>query len=102
VGGGILMVPLFTAWIRLPLKEALGTSLACVGVLAIPGTITHALLGNIDWLYALPLCAGVVPGARIGAHLTIRSSDRTLRIVVGSVLGVMAIGYAVGEILALT
>jgi uncharacterized membrane protein YfcA len=71
-------------------------------VLAIPGTITHALLGNIDWLYALPLCVGVVPGAQLGSHLAIRSSDNTLRILVGSVLGLIAVAYAAGEILALS
>jgi uncharacterized membrane protein YfcA len=101
VGGGIVMVPLFTAWVRLPLKQALGTSLACVGVLAVPGTITHALLGNIDWLFALPLCIGVVPGARIGAHLTIRSSDRRMRVLVAGMLGTIALAYGIGEILAL-
>ncbi|MFO7591365.1 MAG: sulfite exporter TauE/SafE family protein [Acidimicrobiia bacterium] len=101
VGGGILMVPAFTGWVRLPLKEALGTSLACVGVLAIPGTITHALLGHIDWLYALPLAVGVVPGARLGSFLAIRSSDRFLRKLVGIVLGAIAVVYATGEILAL-
>ena len=101
VGGGILMVPAFTGWVRLPLKEALGTSLACVGVLAIPGTITHALLGHIDWLYALPLAVGVVPGARLGSLLAIRSSDRMLRKLVGVVLGTIAVVYATGEILAL-
>ena len=62
IGGGVLMVPAFTAWLRLPIKEALATSLACVGVLAVPGLITHAALGHINWLYALPLCVGVVPG----------------------------------------
>jgi uncharacterized protein len=102
IGGGVLMVPLFTTWVRLSIKEALATSLACVGVLAIPGMITHAALGHIDWLFALPLSVGVVPGARLGAHLTIRSSDRTVRILVGVVLGVIAIVYAAGEILALT
>lgn len=101
VGGGILMVPAFTGWVRLPLKEALGTSLACVGVLAIPGTITHALLGHIDWLYALPLAVGVVPGARLGSFLAIRSSDRLLRKLVGIVLGAIAVVYATGELLAL-
>ena len=55
VGGGILMVPAFSAWLRLPLKETIATSLACVGIFAIPGTITHALLGHIDWAYAIPL-----------------------------------------------
>jgi uncharacterized membrane protein YfcA len=101
VGGGLLMVPAFTGWLRLPIKAAIGTSLACVAVLAIPGTITHALLGHIDWLYALPLCVGIVPGARLGSHLAIRSSDRTLRLIVGTGLGTIALAYAVGEILAI-
>jgi uncharacterized membrane protein YfcA len=101
IGGGLVMVPAFTGWVRLTIKEALGTSLACVGLLAIPGTITHAFLGNIDWLYALPLCVGVVPGAQLGSHLAIRSSDAALRVIVGTGLGLIAIGYAVGEILAL-
>jgi uncharacterized membrane protein YfcA len=102
IGGGVLMVPLFTSWVRLSIKEALATSLACVGVLAIPGMITHAALGHIDWLFALPLCVGVVPGARLGAHLTLRSSDRSLRVMVGVVLGLIAVVYGVGELLALT
>jgi uncharacterized membrane protein YfcA len=101
IGGGVLLVPAFTAWVRLPLKEALATSLACVGVLAVPSLVTHAALGHIDWRFALPLCVGVVPGARLGAHLTIRSSDRTLRILVGAVLGVIAAVYAAAETLAL-
>jgi uncharacterized membrane protein YfcA len=43
----------------------------------------------------------VVPGARLGAHLAIRSSDRSLRALVGVVLGLMALGYAIGELLSL-
>ena len=101
IGGGVLMVPAFVSWLKVPLKEALGTSLACVGVLAIPGTITHAILGHIDWLFALPLCVGVVPGASLGAHLTIRSSEHLLRILVGFTLGIVAVVYATGEIVAL-
>ena len=100
IGGGLVLVPAFTGWIRLPIKAALGTSLACVAVLAVPGTITHAALGNIDWLYALPLCVGIVPGARIGSHLAIRSSDRALRLIVGMGLGTLAAVYAGGELLA--
>lgn len=101
VGGGILMVPAFVAWVRLPIKEAVGCSLACVGILAVPGTITHAVLGHIDWAFALPLCIAVIPGARVGAHLAIRSSERGLRLSVAIVLGTIAIVYAAGEILAL-
>lgn len=101
IGGGLLMVPAFTSWLRLPLKSALGTSLACVGALAIPGTITHAALGHIDWAYAVPLSIGVIPGAQIGAHLAIRATDRVLRLSVASVLGAIAVTYFTGELLAL-
>lgn len=101
VGGGILMVPAFVGWVRLPIKQAIGCSLACVGILAVPGTITHTLLGHIDWAFALPLCVAVIPGARVGAHLAIRSSDRALRLSVAIVLGTIAVVYAVGEVIAL-
>jgi uncharacterized protein len=101
VGGGLLMVPAFTAWLRVPLKMALATSLVCVGVFAVPGMITHALLGHISWLYAVPLMVAVVPGARIGAQMTIRAPERSLRILVSVVLAVIALVYATGELLAL-
>jgi uncharacterized membrane protein YfcA len=101
IGGGILMVPAFSAWVGMPLKETIGTSLACVGIFAIPGTITHALLGHIDWTFALPLAVGVIPGARIGAHFTITSSDHALRYTVGTALGLIAMIYGVSEVLAL-
>lgn len=101
LGGGIIMVPAFVSWLRLELKSALGTSLACVGVLAVPSTIAHALLGNIVWSFAIPLSIAVIPGAQLGAHLAIRSSDRTLRLAVAAVLAVVAVLYAAGEIVAL-
>jgi uncharacterized membrane protein YfcA len=94
-------VPAFVGWVRLPLKDAIGCSLACVGILAVPATVAHAVLGHIDWFFALPLCVGVVPGARVGAHVAIRAPDRTLRIAVATVLGTIAVVYAVSEIIAL-
>lgn len=101
IGGGIVMVPGFTQVGDLPVKRAIATSLACVGLFAIPGTITHALLGHIDWRFALLLCVGVIPGARIGAALAIAAGDRRLRRVVAAFLGLMALAYGVGETVAL-
>jgi uncharacterized membrane protein YfcA len=101
IGGGLVLVPAFTGWLRIPLKAALGTSLACVGVLAVPSMATHAVLGNIDWSYAIPLSAGVIPGAQIGSYLAIRSTERTLRVAVAAVLGTTALVYFVGELLSL-
>jgi uncharacterized protein len=101
IGGGAVMVPAFTQIAGFSLKRAIATSLACVGILAVPGTIAHALLGNIDWRFALLLTVGMIPGARLGAALTIRAEDRRLRLVVGAFLGATAVAYAAGEIAAL-
>jgi uncharacterized membrane protein YfcA len=101
IGGGILMVPAFSTWVGTPLKETIATSLACVGIFAIPGTITHAFRNDIDWTYAIALAAGVIPGARLGAHFTISADDKTLRYTVGVALAIIAIIYAAGEINAL-
>lgn len=101
VGGGIVMVPGFTQLARMSLKEAIATSLACVAMFSIPGTITHALFGRIDWRLALLLAVGVIPGARLGAALTVRASDQRMRVVVAAFLGATAVLYAAGELMAL-
>jgi uncharacterized membrane protein YfcA len=101
VGGGIVMVPAFTELAGIPIKTTIASSLACVGLFAIPGTITHALLGGVDWRFALFLSVGVVPGARLGAVAAIRAGDRRLRNAVALFLGAVAVIYLGGELLAL-
>jgi uncharacterized membrane protein YfcA len=101
VGGGIIMVPAFLDLAHIPVKPAVATSLACVGIFAIPGTITHSFVGDIDWRFAAGLSVGVIPGARLGAAAAIRATDRRLRLSVAWFLGVIAVIYATGEILAL-
>lgn len=101
VGGGILMTPTFRGWLGLPIKQTVATSLACVGLIAIPSSITHIVEGTVAWQYALPLAIGVVPGARLGAHLAIRASDRHLRLVLAGVLGAVGVAYGIAEIVAL-
>jgi uncharacterized protein len=84
IGGGVLMVPLFSAWVGMDLKPTIATSLACVGIFAIPGTLTHWYLGHIDWTFAIALAIGAIPGARIGANITIGANERSLRYSVGA------------------
>jgi len=101
IGGGVVMVPAFVQFARMEVKAAIATSLVCVGAFAVPGTVTHALLDHIDGRVALALVLGVVPGARLGAALTIRATDRRLRVTVASFLGLTAVLYASGELYAL-
>lgn len=101
LGGGIVMVPAFTAIIGMPLKRALGTSLVTIAALVIPGTIVHAALGHIDWAIFLVLTVGVVPGARIGAKVALGAKERSLRLAVGAFLFAVAVLYGVRELAAL-
>jgi uncharacterized membrane protein YfcA len=101
IGGGVVMVPGFSEWVGMPVKEAIATSLACVAIFAIPSTITHARLHDIDWRFALLLTAGVVPGARLGAAAALKATDRRMRTAVAGFLGLISLLYAAGEIAAL-
>ena len=80
LGGGFVLVPMLTRWLRFDIKRAIGTSLLAIAILAVPGTITHALMGHIDWRLAGALMIGVIPGAWLGSRITLGSSDRATRI----------------------
>lgn len=99
LGGGLVLVPGLSEVLGLPLKRAIATSLACVGIFAVPGTVTHAFLGDIDWRLALLLTVGAVPGARLGAAVAIAAKDRRLQLVVAVVLGATAVVSALSELL---
>ncbi|HEX2374993.1 MAG TPA: sulfite exporter TauE/SafE family protein [Actinomycetota bacterium] len=101
IGGGVIMVPAFTELLSMSLKSAIATSLVCVGIFGVPATITHAFLGDIDWRLAALLTIGVIPGARVGASLTIRTGERRLRLAVGVFLALVALVYFVTETRAL-
>jgi uncharacterized protein len=101
IGGGVVMVPAFSELLSLSLKSAIATSLVCVGIFGVPAAITHALLGDVDWRLAILLMIGVIPGAWVGASLTLRTAERRLRLAVGGFLAVVALVYLVTETRAL-
>jgi uncharacterized protein len=101
VGGGIIMVPAFTTLLQMPPKRAVASSLVAVAMFSVPAMITHALLGHIDWSFALALVVGVVPGAQIGARITIVGSEERLRLLMGVLYTVLAVGYGYAELRAI-
>jgi uncharacterized protein len=67
-GGGFLLVPLFLLVLGLELHEATATSLVVVTVLSVPTLVTHAVIGDIAWMVALPFAVGLVPGSILGSR----------------------------------
>ncbi|MFI5042760.1 MAG: TSUP family transporter, partial [Acidimicrobiales bacterium] len=101
IGGGLVMVPMLAGVLGMPLKRALGTSLLAIVALVIPGTIVHSALHHINWAFFLVLTVGAVPGARIGARIALGTKERTLRLLVGGFLLVVALVYGFHEASAL-
>ena len=90
VGGGFIMVPLMLSLVGISMRQASGTSLIAVMILAIPGVIEQALLGNINYLAGIAISIGSIPGAIIVARLVHRVPERTLRFIFGGFLIVAA------------
>jgi len=100
VGGGVVMMPVFTQILKIPMKVAVASSLVAVAIFSVPALITHAALGHINWTFSLLLMAGTIPGAQLGSRITIGTSDRTVRLLFGVFLTVLALVYGAAEIAA--
>jgi uncharacterized protein len=70
VGGGIVMVPTMMFFMNLPIKQAIGTSLAVIIPTALIGTYKHNLQGNVNWTVALALVPAAIVGGFFGAWIT--------------------------------
>jgi len=100
VGGGVVMVPVFTKVLRIPLKEAIASSLVAVAIFSVPALVEHARLGHINWTYAVLLIVGTVPGAQIGSRITVGASERTVRTLAGLFFVTLAVVYGGIELVA--
>lgn len=98
VGGGFIMVPLMISLLHIPMKLTSGTSLIAVMLLAIPGVIYQAILGNINWIAGIAVALGSIPGAVLGAKLIPRVPERTLRFLFGGFLVFAGIVLMINEL----
>lgn len=69
VGGGVLLVPAQTRWLRVGLVRAIGNSLAVVVLTGLSGVAAHLYRGHVDGMAGLLLIAGGLVGVRIGLVL---------------------------------
>lgn len=79
VGGGFILVPCFLYFFKLPIKVAFGTSLVVIATVAMPGTITHFLLGHINIPLMFTMMGGAIVGSFLGSTVALRIKDSWLR-----------------------
>jgi uncharacterized membrane protein YfcA len=90
-GGGFLLVPLMVYGLGVPIRTAVGSSLAIVALGGLGGMIGKAASHQVTWMYALALVVGALPGAHLGAATSGRLSPGTLARVLGILLAFVAV-----------
>ncbi len=90
-GGGFLLIPLMLFLLRIPMRAAVGASLGIVLLSGLAGAAGKIVTGQVDWLLALALVAGALPGAWAGASVSRRTRPRVLGLVLGGVIAVVAV-----------
>lgn len=101
LGGGVIIVPALNRFLNMNYKQAIGTSLLSISIISVPALAMHAYLGNVNWLLALGLVVGVVPGAWVGAKITVGASERATSIGFAVLLIVTGIWLGVSEVLGI-
>lgn len=105
VGGGVILIPLYVGWLRLPLKVASATSLAAIVITSLMGVVTYAVLGwgtahpkappgtigYVDVLHGALLVAPALVSARWGVRTAHRAPVRWVRYSFATLAGLVAL-----------
>ena len=91
VGGGTVIVPLLILWLGFGEREATGTSLAAIVVIALLAAIGQGLYGNVDLLEGLLVGVPAVAGVITGAALQQRLPERAVSLIFAVLLAAIAV-----------
>lgn len=98
IGGGVVFVPVLVIGLALDQATAQGTSLAVIVPTALIGTYVHMRRGRVDWSAAVPVAAGGIVGAVIGAAVALAADPVVLRRMFAGLLIVLALRLILGEL----
>jgi uncharacterized membrane protein YfcA len=97
VGGGFIMVPAMIYLLGMAARVVVGTSLFQILFVTAISTMVHALTtGAVDIVLAALLLTGSVVGAQLGARLASRIPPDWLRLLLASIVLLVALRLAIG------
>ena len=91
IGGGVVKVPVLTAWCGVPVRVAAATSAFMIGVTATSGALIYLGRGLLLPILAASAVIGVRIGSNMGLKLGRQLPPRLLKIVLAVVLLLVAI-----------
>jgi uncharacterized membrane protein YfcA len=91
VGGGTIIVPLLVFWLAYGEREATGTSMAAIILIAAYAVILQATYGNVSPADAALVGVPAIGGAVAGTALQQRLPERAISLLFGVLLVVIAV-----------
>ena len=91
VGGGTIIVPLLVVWLGYGEREATGTSMAAIILIAGFAVIFQAAYGNVDPAKAALVGVPAIGGAIAGTALQQRLPERAIALLFAALLVVIAV-----------
>ncbi len=90
-GGAFLLVPLLMAIVGVPIRVAIGSSLAITALAASAGFLGKLVSGQVCLGYAVVVAAGAIPGAQLGAAASRRLTGTHLKLALFVILLLTAV-----------
>jgi uncharacterized membrane protein YfcA len=91
VGGGSVIVPLLIIWLGYGAREATGTSMMAIVVIAAVAVTLQAFYGNVDPSNAALVGVPAIGGAFVGTALQQRIPERFISLLFAALLVAIAI-----------
>ncbi len=90
-GGSFILIPLMTAYVKIPTRIAIGSNLAIVFLSTLAAFIGKALTGQIEWILSIPILLTVLPAAAVGGHVSQKVPVKWLRKLLAGLIGLAAV-----------
>ena len=91
IGGGVLIVPILTLVVDMPIHFATATSMFTMAFTSTSEAVQHYFANQTNFEYALLLALGTVLGAQVGAYASKKTSGKSLRRIFGVVMVIVGI-----------
>jgi uncharacterized protein len=79
IGGGFLVVPALVMLARVPMREAVGTSLLVIAMNSASGFAGHLGTVNLDWSFLASFTTAAIAGTLVGTALVTRVPQSALK-----------------------
>src|SRR5688500_14549803 len=97
VGGGVIIVPLLVLWLGYGEREATGTSLGAIAIVAAAAAAVQAVYGNVHVSEGLLVGIPAVGGVLLGTWLQQRVPVRALSLIFAVLLVFVAVDLLIPD-----